>query len=129
MKSKLFEVFICSSSDFIQFWTFNIVFYHQYFHFACIISLGSANDITLRIFVGHYSFVLCPFSYVLYMISNFFFSSPEENSSTNRRKKIMNSIPFSLLIDSISFQFLNEEKSKKKRRVLQLIRGPNNLRK
>lgn len=54
---------------YIHFYIYINVLVQQYFHFACIISLGSANDITLRIF-GH-SFVLS-LSYVLYMISNFF---------------------------------------------------------
>ena len=50
----------------IHFCIYINVLVQQYFHFACIISLGSANDITLRIF-GH-SFVLS-LSDVFYMIS------------------------------------------------------------
>ena len=65
----------------IHFYIYINVLVQQYFHFACIISLGSANAITLRIF-GH-SFVLS-LSDVFYMISKISsFSALQE-----KRKKL-----------------------------------------
>ena len=71
---------------------------------------------------------LCCVPFHMYFTWSAISSSLLQKLFTNRRKKIMNSIPFSLLINSIiSFQFWTKKNLRKKRRVLQLIYGLDNL--